>query len=168
MTYSYDRTRVASFVHTKSPGRGERLDGKGQKRLQLLDRSAPPAEPKHYHFYRRELVKKRTAPRGGKPSRLLKRPKRVTLDPGADDGVVGYVDYGHYGGDTISIALVVVRDDYRNRGIGKKLLAKLYATSGLKYVEFGRVLNPTAWKLLQWAIKEYPEVNTTGGKFFQS
>ena len=157
MAYSYNRT--AALVHTKSPGRGQSLDGKGSHRLQFVDRGADPAEPNHYHFYRRERVKTRSK------GKLLKRPRKILEDPGADEGVVGYVDYGKYGSQ-IEIDLVVVRDDYRSRGIAKKLVAKLYGTPGLKYMKFGRVLNPTAWKLYQWALKKYPKITTTGGKFF--
>lgn len=150
----------SKVVHTRSPGRGEHLSGKGQQRLQLVDPSAPPAEPKHAHFYRREGLRKYG--RRGK----LKRPVKTLFDPGADEGVIGYIDYTNMGDGYLKVALLVVRDDYRGKRVADKLLDALYSKKGVKGVHFGRVLNPTAWKVMQRAKKKYPDVETIGSKFF--
>ena len=147
------------FVTTKSPGRGEYLDGEGATRLQLVDSSASPALPKHRHFFHHERVTK-----FGKSGRKLKKPKLRLFDPGADPGVVGYVDYR--GRDDVYIELVIVRDDYRGKGVAAKLMDKLYSLPGLERVRAGRVLNPTAWKMLKAAEKRHPKIHTMGSKFF--
>jgi GNAT superfamily N-acetyltransferase len=144
-----------------SPGRGQRLSGKGAKRLQLVDPKAPPAQPNDNHFFYKEITRRRG--RGGKP---LKRPKRELHDPGADPNVVAFVDYW-VTGSQVKIDLIVVRGDYRRKGLAKKLLDALYSRHrSAKIIHWGKVLNHKSWALMQFAQEKYKHVTTIGAKYF--
>jgi GNAT superfamily N-acetyltransferase len=144
-----------------SPGRGRDLSGKGAKRLQVVDPKAPPAKPNDTHFFYREVTRKRG--RGGK---LLKKPKRELHDPGAASGVVAFIDYW-VSGSQVKIDLIVVRSDYRRKGLAKKLLDDLYRrhrSAGV--IHWGKVLNHKSWALMQSMKEKYPHVSTIGAKMF--
>lgn len=152
---------MITVQNTTSPGRGRQKDGQGESRVQLVDSAAPDALRANLHFFHREIVQRYG--RGGRP---LKRPKKVIDDPGADPGVVAFADYNRYG-TTLSISLVIVRQDYRGKGLAKRLVNELYGGyPDVKVVQWGRVLNPTAWGLLEYAKEKYPEKTTVGKKFF--
>lgn len=148
------------YVHTTSPGRGSHHDGKGSKRLQVVDSGAPATTPKDLSFHRAERLRTR-----GKGGKLLKKPRKVVTNPGADDGVVAFVDYDKEG-HSIYLDLVAVRPAYRGKRLAQKLIREVYKIPGIRYVRWGRILNAASFALFTKAKEAHPDIVSMGKKFY--
>ena len=128
-------------------------------RLKITDSAAPPPGYGESHFVDRY---RRWSQRGKRLKRPVLEERGVT-----DPGDVAFIDF--MGGPADSnIELVIVRPDYRGRGMATKLLREYYKRHTIPgaAVRWGRVLNPTAWSLLEKMKKEFPDRVTMGGRFF--
>lgn len=91
----------------------------------------------------------------GKNNRRLKKP-RIEVTPGAATGTVAFLDYHEYGDWGIYVDYMKTRLDYRGRGLARRLIDELVlANPTVKYLHFGRLLNPTIGKIYDDAEASY-------------
>lgn len=116
------------------------------RRLAVVDPAAGPA-PAGDHYFAEVSHKIYT----GKSGRRLKHP-RVEVTPGAADGTVAFLDYHECGPQGIYVDYMKTRQDYQRRGLARRLVDELIARyPDIKWVDFGKLMNPTAGKIFDEA-----------------
>lgn len=128
----------------------------GAQRFKITDPSATPPERKHNLFVDRY---RKWSPRTHKRLKTPVLEERGVTEPGD----IAYMDFT---GE--SIHLVIVRDDYRGQGLATKLVREFYRrfTKPGDGVRWGRILNPTSWRLFEKMKEEFPDRVNMGTKFF--
>jgi ribosomal protein S18 acetylase RimI-like enzyme len=130
------------------------------ERVALVDTEAPPIPTKVSAFFapRYATEQRKRAPKGHPQqgqwiTKALKKPKLV--DPGAPPNTVAFIDYKLHGPNDAKQAYVfymATRSDLRGRKYGRDLLERFMLAlqaGGIKYVNFGKVLNETMWRLMR-------------------
>ena len=115
-------------------------------RLQVVDESAPPPDPRATYF----AETTRTV-RKGKNGQPLKTP-RVEVTPGADEGVVAFLDYHRVPGqtDAIYIDYMSTRDDQQGKGHATALVDKLYGMfPDAAWIDWGDIMSDAAWRIFK-------------------
>lgn len=144
--------RYAGAVEVEDQGRSPLVYNRSEsvRRLAAVDRAAPaPAGGDTYFAETSRSV------RTGKGGRLLKRP-RVEVTPGAAPGTVAFLDYHEYGPRGLYIDYMKTRQDYRGRGLARRLVDELIARHpDLALLHFGKLMNPTVGKIFAEAEKRY-------------
>jgi len=80
-------------------------------------------------------------------------PKGTTL--------VGFRDFCQSSDGVVETVYVRVRDDYRGRGIGRRLLEMVYELDPMpKVVRYKSVIHPAALRVAQDMVHKYPDVET--------
>lgn len=116
------------------------------QRIAVIDPSAPPAKKGWAYFTTEESE-----------DRLTGKPRQGSGT--AVEGMVGFLDYQVLS-DSIFIAYVATRPDYRTQGVAKRLLDWIYAEAkrqGKSRVEWGRVFYPA--EILYWKYHDDPALN---------
>ena len=134
----------------------------GAQRLVIRNPKATP--PLRAHGSGLFVDRVRTWAKSGK---MLKKP--VIEERGVSSPQdVGFIDFEEYS-DGVKIHLAAIRPDYRGRGLARRLLRKLHQDllgRGGNIVMWGRILNPTMYKIYEEMGKEFPDIHQMGSKFF--
>ena len=117
--------------------------GGPRERLQLVEQQVPAPARKYAYF------QPMTSGSG--------RSRQET--PGADPGVVAFVDFVIQKDGGIVIDYMATRDDLRRRGYARRLVEALYALQPA-YVDWGRIVHDAAEKL--WRERQRGPVRTYG------
>lgn len=111
----------------------------------------------------------KTTRRTGPTGRALKKP-RVIATPGAEPGTIGFLDWHRTGPGALYIDYMKVRRDLRGEGFGRQLVADFYESivmpSGVRYVDWGKVMSEAAWKVYEESRRRYPDVHHRGKVYF--
>jgi hypothetical protein len=106
------------------------------KRLQIVDLDAPPTTEMYF-------VTKKVGAFG----------KKKTTMPGADPGVVAWLDYHLYTtktqNDSVYIDFIRVRSDMQKRGLMKQLVDKIFAMYPDADVDFGKMMHDSVVRLYE-------------------
>lgn len=101
----------------------------------------------------------------------LKKPKLET--PGASEHTVAFVDYVVMGPDHWYLAYMRTRADQQGKGLARRLIDEIVSrakSSGVKTVNFGKVMSPAVWKMLQELVQAHKQglvdIKFTGHKDF--
>jgi|SRR5271165_2581264 len=135
-------------------------------RAALVDPDVPlkPNEP----YFAQTTQTMLTSPTTG---RTFKKPRKTIL-PGAKPGTIAFVDYHPTSMapmTSLYIDYVRVRSDMRSRGIGYRMVKAFYeafAARGVTLINWGRVMNTEAWRLLERMQAEYPSIESVGKRQF--
>lgn len=136
-------------------------------RAALMDPDAPPPRPGE-HYFVQTTQKMHTSPTTGRP---FKKP-RVTILPGAEPGTIAFVDYHPTSMapmTSLYIDYVRVRSDMSHQGVGYRMIKAFYeafAARGVTLIDWGRVMNAHAWRLLERMQAEYPSIESSGKRNF--
>ena len=132
-------------------------------RLALIDPDVPPPAAGMTYFAQTTRTTKY-----GATGRPLKKP-RTTIVPGAAPGTVAFLDYTPLG-DGFYINYITVRPDLRGRGAALRLATAFYAQivipRGAVYVNWGKVMNEGAWAVMQKMKSAFPNISTSGSRYF--
>lgn len=113
-------------------------------RIALVDPEVPPAPPWATYF----APTARTI-RQGKTGRYLKHPRFEPI-PGADPGVVAFLDYHIIGHDPLAVYLdyMTTRADQMHQGYARKLIDAWVALFPPgTYLDFGKIMSDAVWRL---------------------
>ena len=156
------RRRIRSLAENVLTERAEVIDtGKSplkyhgyasKKRLIVVDKEAPDAEPSTHYYKDREIWRRYTKNR----RRRLKKPKLEEVIPGAPPHTVAFLDYSPYGEDGIFLDYLHVRDDMRGQGHARMLVqAIIDKNSNLKLLHFGKMMREEIGHLKDSFAKKY-------------
>ena len=110
---------------------------------------------------------------GGTVRRIaLKDPSATSHDDGGsyfkEKGLLGFIDYETYGGNSVYIHYTGVRGDQRGKGYARKLVDTLYQKfAGADLVHWGKIMEPAMEKLYRER-RQDPEGTPTHGKIWTS
>ncbi len=135
-------------------------------RAALVDPDVPlkPNEP----YFAQTTQTMLTSPTTG---RTFKKPRKTIL-PGAKPGTIAFVDYHPTSMapmTSLYIDYVRVRSDMSHQGVGYRMIQAFYeafAARGVTYINWGRVMNTHAWRLLERMQAEYPSIESSGKRQF--
>jgi len=126
------------------------------RRLQLVDLTAGPTS----EFYFGEHHK---TERYGRSGKLLVKPRTI-ITPGADEGVIAFLDYQLYEdyGLHVRIDYMLTREERRAEGCAKALVDYLYTMHrDARVIDWGDIHHDAALRLWQ-SYREAGNVPTTG------
>lgn len=136
-------------------------------RAALVDPDAPPPKP-YESYFAQTTQTMHTSPTTGRP---FKKPRKTIL-PGADPGTIAFVDYHPTSMapmTSLYIDYVLVRGDMRHQGVGYRMIKAFYeafVARDVTDIDWGRVMNAQAWRLLERMRVEYPGIESSGHRRF--